>query len=230
MWGYFWKHELRRPLLALGAASLLAVALLATRILLTQRLTHAFLVWNLILAWIPVMLALRVDELEKQGRARTWVFWGMIAAWLLFFPNAPYIFTDLKHLKPVMHSRWWTDLTMILLFAVIGLVLAFVSLHRMQTVVARTRGWLAGWIFVFGVALLSGFGVYLGRFERWNSWDVVISPFALLADSVNWLHRHSLKFTLLFGIFLVTAYVLLYSLTSMSSKAHEQRSPTDPSP
>ena len=227
---YLWRHELRKPLLTLGAASLLAVALLGTRILLTQRLTHLFLVWNLVLAWVPVMLAMRVDELEKQGRARTWVFWGMVAGWLLFFPNAPYIFTDLKHLKPVMHSRWWTDLTMILLFAVIGLVLAFISLHRMQMVIARRKGWLSGWVFVFGVAMLSGFGVYLGRFQRWNSWDVVVSPLALLFDSVNWVHGHSLKFTVLFGIFLATAYVLLHSLTSMSPKTREQASPMEPAP
>ena len=108
---------------------------------------------------------------------------------------------------------WWTDLTIILLFAIIGLVLAFLSLHRMQTLVSRRHGRLSGWAFVFAIALLSGFGVYLGRFERWNSWDVLINPVGLLADSFNWVHRSTAKFSLLFGMFLFTAYALLYSLT-----------------
>ena len=111
---------------------------------------------------------------------------------------------------------YWVGLILILLFAFIGLVLAFISLHRMQSVVARRRGGEVGWLFVFAVAFLSGFGVYLGRFERWNSWDVVLNPLSLLGDSVNWLHRQSLKFTVLFGLFLLIAYVLLYSLTSMA--------------
>lgn len=221
MWKYVLTHELRRPLLALFAASVLATGLLVTRIFLTQRFTHLFLVWNVILAWIPVFLAMRADELEKQGGTRTWSFRATAVAWLLFFPNAPYIFTDLKHLKPILHSRWWTDLIVILLFAFIGIVLAFISLHRMQSVVARRRGWFGGWLFVFGVGLLSGFGVYIGRFERWNSWDVVVRPFALMADSVNWLHVSSMKFTILFAIFLLTSYALLYSLTTLSPQPRD---------
>ena len=93
------------------------------------------------------------------------------------------------------------------------MVLAFISLQRMQRIVTRRRGWLMGWAFVFAVAFVSGFGVYLGRFERWNSWDVLANPLGLLADSFSSLHRQSFKFTILFGIFLSTAYALLYSLT-----------------
>ncbi|HWN94398.1 MAG TPA: DUF1361 domain-containing protein [Methylomirabilota bacterium] len=220
---YFVTHELRKPLLTLVSASILATALLAARIVLTQHAAQLYLVWNVFLAWVPVMLALRIDEMEKQGRAGRWRFWTAGGAWLFFFPNAPYILTDLNHLKPIINSRWWSDLILILLFAFIGLVLAFISLHRMQGVVARRRGWAAGWLFVFAMAFLSGFGVYLGRFERWNSWDVVINPISLLGDSVNWLHRHSLKFTLLFGFFLLTAYALLNSLTSLAPAGRATR-------
>jgi uncharacterized membrane protein len=157
--------------------------------------------------------------MEHRGVATGWRFWSVVAAWLLFFPNAPYIFTDLTHLKLVARAGWWTDLIVILFFAVIGLVLAFVSLHQMQNVVAQRHGRLAGWAFVLAVALLSGFGVYLGRFERWNSWDVVTNPVGLLADSFNWVNRHSAKFTVLFGVFLSTAYGLLYSLTLLGPGA-----------
>lgn len=216
MWRNIFKSDLRAPLLTLAAASALGVALVGARTVLSWRGQHLYLVWNLFLAWVPLMLALHIEELQRRGEKRDWKFWSTAVAWLLFFPNAPYIFTDITHVKRATMGRWWTDLTIILLFAVIGLVLAFLSLHRMQALVSRRRGRLAGWAFVFAIAFLSGFGVYLGRFERWNSWDVLVNPLGLLADSFNWVHRHSAKFSLLFGMFLFTAYALLYSLTLLA--------------
>jgi uncharacterized membrane protein len=213
------RRELRAPVFALACASALAVGLVALRTVLTWRGQHLYLVWNLFLAWVPLLLALRIEQLEQRTETKKWCLWLTAIIWLLFFPNAPYIFTDLTHLKFATRLRWWTDLMMILLFAVTGLVLAFLSLHRMQLVVARRRGWCAGWLFVFGVAFLSGFGVYLGRFERWNSWDVMTNPFGLAADSFNWLHSNAAKFTVLFGMFLFTAYALLYSLTHLGTSA-----------
>ena len=213
MWRIFLRPDLRIPLFTLTCASALGVALVAARTVLTWHGQHLYLVWNLFLAWIPLLLALRLEVMQQRGQSRDWRFWATAFAWLMFFPNAPYIFTDLTHLKLMTKAGWWTDLIVILLFAVTGLVLAFLSLHRMQGLVARRRGWLAGWAFVLAVAFVSGFGVYLGRFERWNSWDVVANPWGLLADSLHWVHRSSAKFTLLFGLFLTTAYALLYSLT-----------------
>jgi uncharacterized membrane protein len=213
MWRKISQHELRDPLLALAGASALATFLITTRAILMWRGQHLFLVWNLILAWVPLLLALRIESMHERATLRGWRFWGLAAAWLLFFPNAPYIFTDLIHLKLIAKPRWWTDMILILLFAITGLVLAFLALHRMHRVVAARRGWVAGWLFVVTVAFLSGFGVYLGRFERWNSWDVLTNPFNLMADSIDALHPRSAKFTILFGLFLATAYALLYSLT-----------------
>jgi uncharacterized membrane protein len=222
MWDYAIRNGLRRPLLTLAGASVLGTVLLGTRVVLTQRFTHLFLVWNMILAWIPLCLAMRIDDIDERQPGGTWRFWATALAWLMFFPNAPYIFTDLKHLRPVLQSRWWTDLILILFFALIGLVLAFLSLHRMQRVVARRRGIRSSWAFVSGVMFLSGFGVYLGRFGRWNTWDVLINPIPLLVGSVNSVHGQSAKFTILFGLFLLTSYLLLYSLTSLPAPIRER--------
>lgn len=215
MYNWITSHPLRKPLLALLAATAVAAGLLVLRIVLTLRIANLYLVWNLFLAWIPLFLALRLEKMDSAGKIRTWRFWTIAAAWLLFLPNAPYIFTDLKHLKPLIHSRWWTDLILILFFAMIGLVLAFLSLHRVQQMVTRRHGSAVGWLFVCVVTFLCGFGVYLGRFERWNTWDVLINPVSLLFDSLNAIHWHSCKFTALFGIFLFSAYALLYSITAL---------------
>src|SRR5204862_4497199 len=123
------------------------------------------------------------------------------------FPNAPYIFTDLIHLTTHFYRHFWVDLTLILLFAFIGLVIGFVSLFLMQAVVQRMFGRAASWLFIAAVAALSGFGIYIGRFLRFNSWDVIFKPFALCEGIGNWIanplaRSTSLAFPLLFATFL----------------------------
>src|SRR4051812_20115789 len=124
MWQRIFKHDLRVPLLTLVAATALGLVIVAARIVLTGRAQHLNLIWNLFLAWVPLVLALRIESLQRSDRSGG-QFWIVVVAWLLFFPNAPYIFTDLTHLKHVVTARWWSDLIIILFFAVIGLVLAF---------------------------------------------------------------------------------------------------------
>jgi len=215
-------RDLLRPISALALTSMLACVLLALRIALVGQFRQLYLVWNLFLAWMPLFFALTAVCLAQTRPQRRWWFFSAAAAWLLFFPNAPYIFTDLIHLGPKFHNRYWTDLVLILIFALIGLVLGFLSLFLMQRLVARRYGWPAGWLFVSVVATLSGFGIYVGRFFRWNSWDVVLNPFNLLADTGQWLialtsHPHGLKIPALFATMLFVAYLLLYSLTHLSA-------------
>src|SRR5688572_8126946 len=99
MMRYFLSHELRVPLITLMLASVLGTALIVARAILTEQGLQVYLVWNLFLAWLPLLFALRIETSEAQGAARGWRFWATVAAWLLFFPNAPYIFTDLTHLR-----------------------------------------------------------------------------------------------------------------------------------
>ncbi len=93
------------------------------------------------------------------------------ALWLVFFPNAPYIITDLLHLSAQDGVPVWYDLILLSAFAWTGAMLGMISLGLMHVLVARVAGGAWSWIFVLGVLMLSGFGVYLGRFPRWNSWD-----------------------------------------------------------
>ena len=174
---------------------------------------------------MPLFLALRVEELDRERECgpRGVKFWALSLAWLLFLPNAPYLFTDLIHITRVPATRIWTDLVMVLVFALPGLVLGFLSLQRMQALVARRRGAITGWLFAAAVAGLSGFGVYIGRFERWNSWDVLANPVALLSDAANWFHPQAVLFTGLFTVFLFCAYVILNSLTHLRLPADDSR-------
>ena len=214
------KRETAMPMLALTFASGASVALVFARIAWTGNLRYSFLVWNLFLAWLPLVFALLACEQYQTGAGRNWRFAALAGAWLLFFPNAPYIFTDLIHLTTRYYGPFWVDLMLILLCALTGLVLGFVSLYLMQSIVERMLGRPVSWLFIAAVAALSGFGIYLGRFMRFNSWDVLFRPVQLCRGIGNCVagplaNLNSLAFPVLFATFLFIAYLMLYALTHL---------------
>src|SRR4029077_5219619 len=103
--------------------------------------------------------------------------------WLLFFPNAPYIATDVVHLKHDPLSPYWYDAVTIAAFAWMGVLLGFASLYLMQTVVRQWRGVVAGWIFAFVAIGLGSLGIYLGRFLPLHSWVAGAAPRVLPLNS-----------------------------------------------
>jgi uncharacterized membrane protein len=218
------KPETAAPMLALTFASAATVALVFARVVWTGHIRYAFLVWNLFLAWLPLAFALLAADKYQNGPKRNWRFLGLTAAWLLFFPNAPYIFTDVIHLTTSYFAHFWVDLILILLCALTGLVLGFLSLYLMQSVVAHRFGRLASWVFIALVAGLSSVGICLGRFLRFNSWDVLVRPVKLYHGLGNLVsdpfHSSTLAFPVLFATFLFITYVLLYALTHLQQMQH----------
>jgi len=214
------KRETAMPMLALTFASSVCGALVVARIAWTRDFHYAFLIWNLFLAWLPLAFALLACEKYQQTSARNWRFFALAGAWLLFFPNAPYIFTDLIHLFRGVFKHFWVDMVLILSCALTGLVLGFLSLYLMHSLVRRIIGQWYSWLFIAAVAGLSGIGIYLGRFLRFNSWDIVIRPFKLYHGIGNWVAQplanpKSLAFAILFATFLFISYVMLYALTHL---------------
>jgi uncharacterized membrane protein len=216
--------DTRPQMLALTLASGTGVALVIARIIATHDINYAFLVWNLFLAWLPLIFALLARERYRAGARCDWGFAGLAGAWLLFFPNAPYIFTDFIHLIYGPYRHFWVDLTLVLIYALTGFVLGFVSLYLMQSVVRRMYGQAASWLFIAVVAALSGFGIYLGRFLRLNSWDLIAKPIKLYHGVSNWAanplaNSTTFTFPLLFATFILLAYVMLYTLTHLPRSA-----------
>jgi uncharacterized membrane protein len=203
----------RQALIALAAVSLFCCALTAARVGYTGRVTYVFFCWNLFLAWVPLGLSLAIDRL-MVGRLVTG---ALGAVWLAFFPNAPYLVTDLVHLRARSPIPLWFDALLVLAFAVTGLGLAFVSLVLVHRLVERRLGTMVGWLFVAAVAGLTGLGVYLGRFLRWNSWDVFTRPVALAEEVAGWLldptaHLRGVGVALFFGGFFAASYLLMLAL------------------
>ena len=200
----------RLTLLFVLAASLaLSLLLVVGRALLAHQPIFLFMVWNLFLAVLPFGLSTLLGTAQGPLRARVLVPAG--AAWLLFFPNAPYIITDLYHLHARPGVPLWYDLALYVSCAWNGLMLAYASLSDMQRLVQQRLGFWVGWVFAAVALLLSGFGVYLGRYMRFNSWDVLTNPLTLFYDILNRL-LHPFSFpgtwgvTLVFGLFLLVGY------------------------
>lgn len=173
-----------RVVLAYLLCSALCSAMVLYRYAVTGVTTYAWLVVpNLVLAWIPYGFSLAIEAARSLGWRSRGLYLGLGALWLLFFPNAPYIVTDLIHLTAVRDGvSLYFDIALIALAAATGLGLAFSSLAILQDLVETAAGRLTGWAFVLLVWLLSSFGIYLGRVERWNSWDALHSPLSILGD------------------------------------------------
>lgn len=202
---------------ALLAASAFCAALVVARMVYEGNHHMSFLLWNLVLAWIPFLAALTVYDGAKAGRGRAREV-AIGAVWLLFFPNAPYIVTDLIHLGQSGDATpLWFDALLLSGFAWTGLLLGLVSLYLVHSVARAAVGTVKAWVGVAGVLALSGFGIYLGRFERWNSWDVLARPEALFRDIATGLmdplsQPRAIAVTMVFTGFLAIAYMVVYAL------------------
>jgi uncharacterized membrane protein len=210
---------------SLAMLSLFVVAMIGFRVLYTRTPEHLAIAWNLLLAWIPFVLALVVYERSRAGVAMPLLL-ALALLWLLFLPNAPYIITDLKHVGigggvPVLY-----DVLLLSAAAWTGLVLGLTSLFLMHVVARRVIGAVNAWAFVVAVLALSSFGIYLGRVQRWNSWDVFVRPGSLLGEIASGLlhplsHPRPIALTVLLTSFLLASYLFFYSLARMSSAVSE---------
>ena len=201
-------------------ASLLLLSALATVLILvraayTMRPEGLGLIWNLFLAWIPFALAIFVYDGIRRGKTRGVLAVGA-ALWLLFFPNAPYIVTDFKHLEAWAGAPVWFDVVVLSCFAWAGVLLGFISLYLMHVVASRFVGAMNAWAGVVGVLALSSFGIYLGRFERWNSWDVFVQPWRVFGEVDELVEVRTVAVTVLFTAFLTTTYLVFYAFLRLA--------------
>lgn len=213
-------HERRQiaVLASLAFATALCTLMLIVRAIYDVRHTDFGLQWNLFLAWLPMLAALVAYNLGKRYGRRAWpLILPFLGLWLLFFPNAPYILTDFAHLRNVGLVPWWYDLILVTTYALTGVFLGLVSMYLMQSLMRRAFGVAMSWVFTLAVLALSGFGVYLGRFPRWNSWDLLTNPSELLAYvwkglSNPFANSKTIVFSMLFSLCLAAMYFVFVSV------------------
>lgn len=197
------------------------VSMIAVRVDRTGSGYYVFLIANLFLACVPLGLSTML-RVASHWRVH-WIIQLLIfSLWLLFLPNAPYILTDILHLTRTSDAPAWYDLALLLSCAGTGLLVGYLSLFDVQGIVGRGFGAACGWMFALVSLVLSGFAIYLGRFLRWNSWDVLVHPsllFQLMRGILHpWSHAESLVVTFIFGVILTLGYITFRTLITGSHR------------
>ncbi|MGD8402823.1 MAG: DUF1361 domain-containing protein [Anaerolineales bacterium] len=217
----------------INAACLVCIGLVVARVAYSESGRHLGLIWNLFLAWIPFILSYFTHALLRR---RTWlyIFFPLTAfLWLIFYPNAPYMLTDLQDLaRNPGGAPLWYDVIIVVWCSWTGMLLGVISLYLMQDLVIRRLGRLIGWLFVFVIASLSSFGIYIGRFVRLNSWDILQKPTETAMEILGIVIDPSMRlaaFTFLYTFFFLFIFLLLYSFSHMLQENNSRTQETSTS-
>ena len=183
------------------------IALLMVRILYSGSIVYIFYPWNIALALLPLYFS---RQLKKYATLNFKTVL-LIGGWLLFFPNAPYLVTDIFHFEERLPVPQWFDLLLVVSAAWNGMLLCIISLRQVENFLSlfAKKSWLS--IISVSFLILCGYGIYLGRYLRYNSWDIFTKPLTILNTSLHhvWqpLQYHSLwAFTFSFAAFLSLIY------------------------
>ncbi len=137
------------------------------------------IIWNLFLAVIPFGLSY---YLFRPWVSRNLFWWLVLLVFIAFLPNAPYILTDSIHIIELSQKDYplWSIILILIpqyiLFIIAGFQAYVISLTRLNNYLKNT-------VFQKYLILINGMvhglcviGVYIGRFERFNSWDLINKP------------------------------------------------------
>ena len=198
--------------------------LIAFRMLYSDSFDYLFMGWNIFLAWIPYALSSKFAFYRNRDK---WKQLLLFASWLLFFPNALYIVTDLVHLRGESNMPWWYDAMLLFAAAFVGLLMAFVSLRNAEKYLSTIFSKKMVHVASFSLLFLGSFGVYLGRFERWNSWNIANNPLELAGNILTCIinpveNAKVWAITILF----TGVYSLLYYSISVLPKAFAENNNT----
>jgi uncharacterized membrane protein len=213
------------PVVALLGASVWCLVLVAARRHAYGPGGFRYLIWNLSLAWLPLVFALLLYVAYRRRHTIAELV-ALGAAWLVFLPNAPYMLTDLIHIGD-QHRLF--DALILGSFAITALALGFASLLIVQLVVTRAAGAASGWLVAIGSLCAASVGIYLGRVQRLNSWDVIHRPgyivdLARMRFDDPFGNRQLIGFVIALSVFLTLAYAALYGFAALMGVARAEPS------
>lgn len=182
------------------------------RFVLTEQISYLWLNWNLFLAFLPIVFAILAVRLKNK-----YLIFLSLILWLGFLPNAPYIITDFIHIDDVgPDSLLWLDSLMIFGYALSGLLSWVLSLSILQE-----KFYWKNWI-IWMIALLSGFGIYLGRYIRFNTWDFLPKPLELL-ESIGQIILHPFDYEPVIAMTLTFTFLLAGMYYSLQPLLHHEK-------
>ncbi len=179
-----------------------------------------FLNWNLFLAFVPYLISCILLKQKYKKRGTPYLFLIGLGTWLIFFPNAPYIITDICHIRHSERTFLWFDIFMVFMFAWVGLIYGILSMINIEKALrARLKSKKLHVFLSIAFLILGSYGIYLGRFQRWNTWDILRNPFQLFQDILDTLahplqHSDAWVVTGFFSVLLISSYYMFKLITN----------------
>ena len=209
------KKSTDRLIASLSVLCFTPVFLLLLRVSSSDSSRYLFMIWNLLLAIIPVFLAWWLVERLKKHRWSHSKQLLLTAGWLLFLPNSFYLVTDFIHLRQTFEASLLFDVVLFTSFAVSGLIIGYISLFLVHNELSKRLLQKQAWVIVGLIFLASSFAIYLGRFSRWNTWDILLKPTGLLFDVSDRflnpdMHHQTYETTLIFFVLLFPVYWVIW--------------------
>jgi uncharacterized membrane protein len=200
---------------ALGFSTFVSIGLFAYGAWRDHSIGYDYLIWNLFLAWLPLLFAVRLVNILEHKLWSSWEGLAWSTLWLVFLPNSFYMISDFIHIQEVQTGNVLYDVVMFTSFIYTGVVLGFSSLYLMHLRLQRrlTPRWAE---FFIGLTIfICSIAIYIGRDLRWNSWDILINPGGLLFDISDRLQNPAaypqmILTTVSFFILLISMYGLLW--------------------
>ena len=162
----------------------ISLALILIRVKMTHQITYMFLIWNLFLAAIPFLISQVLLHHENYKKSKI-VTLCLLGIWLLFLPNAPYLITDFLHLNHINDQLFWFDVALLIAFSVSGIIFCIHSLLHVHQIIQQLWSTKIATYAIIICSFLSGFGVYLGRYLRFNTWDILSNPTHLIISMIH---------------------------------------------
>jgi len=205
------SRVVRTLLLANG----LSLFLFLFRVWSGQSLRYGFLPWNLLLAWLPAIFAALLRKRLYKKRFLDPLNLVLLALWLLFLPNSFYIVSDLIHLYDTGEVSMLYDAVLFMSFIFNGYLAGFLSVHIVHAQLLKRISERLAHSIITGVFLLCGFAIYLGRYMRWNTWDVVVHPLGVIFDASERVinpvaHPEALLTTMSFFVLIGSMYAVIF--------------------
>ncbi|HEY5589286.1 MAG TPA: DUF1361 domain-containing protein [Candidatus Paceibacterota bacterium] len=187
---------------------IVAVTLNILRVIIWGKVSFVFILWNIILAFIPYVISSLLLVYIKKENFNKIIFTIGCILWLLFIPNAPYIITDFIHLGDTRSIPLLFDILLLFSSTIIGLYFYFRSLFHIEHIITMKYSSKTTSLIMGVIILLISFGIYLGRFLRFNSWDIFFNHISLAKNILKIFSRSSTDF----GVYLYTGLLFLFLL------------------
>lgn len=200
-------------LLALSGSGFVSLGFFSYGALQNHSLEFSYLVWNLFLAWLPLMFSLRLTRVLRHKLWSSWEALGYSVLWLIFLPNSFYMISDFIHLQDVARVNLLYDAVMFTSFIYSGVIVGFTSLYLVHVQLHQRMTARMASVLMAATLLVCSFAIYVGRDLRWNSWDILTNPGGLLFDLSDRL-IHPASYPAMFTT-VISFFVLLASMYNL---------------